>query len=216
MKKFFSKVFISFCIICSAFGFIGCKSDKDPNAAFKNLPDYSCQTPVVPNTSENNYTFTSLYTGGDSINGLISFCENELYELSKKRYYVLDAHSKLAPDKINPSYVKILKNETDNIYHVYEYIYLFDENLKDQSFATHNHLTKYHIILKYISTPVDEKPTGDLKLEFGFYSGVEDTFINIYIGNVCIGTCYCIVATNLYLNWYYNAFNKLLFYGNND
>lgn len=209
MKKILTNtIFLATCV-AFVFGIAACGGEERPENLRFNYT-YTAERPVAEKPStfgDGHYTngifiydIPRLYQGY-GFDAFTSFYEEEFSKISEDRFYFLDTTEHTYPNGFFPredsgeiEFVDINEDPAIDEYRIVQDFSIYDDELgypryfgkrlDDSVGAYPPSSVSFHVV--FLPTAVAE---GELRFEFGKQEETSD-FINIYIGEQCIGTLF--------------------------
>ena len=212
LKKFIAILLTTITAACIAVGFSGCK--KDEGRFTVKISENTAETPFyeIPPASSSPQEFYYYQEFEDYILG-------DFKEVNSNAFYYIEPFIEFDDDIDERIYgwsFGVYSETVNNRDLIIENFTFYDEELggwvKDYygDELPPTGVVDYSVSLTFIFPTLETKPTGrELVMEFGMYSSSEwifDKFINLYIGESCIGTCLYHEGSEVPQNWFANYF----------
>lgn len=204
------------------------KSGSDTNSGLNNSDEkieYTAKKPMYEWSDINDYmTLIAEFTnrGKENYNvfdDCLEYYRTEYKSTSSYEFYLLkpgDNNVNWLPDCLVKEF-HIYKGESGRTDTITEYIMLYDEKLQNLTANDDvpDGINNCNISLSIILCPVEKNIEGNnFTLEFGDnYSGNMSKYVNIFIGESCIATCYYKTEASVSFNWFLDYFKKNLIRG---
>lgn len=225
MKRVFATLITFFML---AF-ILGCSPDNVNSAAKTEGSGEIYFTAIEPvyeyDSSMQSVVYYSNYAkddGYDSFNEFYNYYLDEYKDLISYGFYLLQPGDNILgwlPDCLYKEF-QIFKGADNSDYSiVHEYIMLNDDELGNSKSADSDiadGVSDHDIILSVFLAPVDETVTdNNYRFEFGDNYSEDDfsKYINIYVNETCIATCYYSTSCEITYTWFSGYFKKNLIRG---
>lgn len=240
LKKFLATIIAVLSAASIAVGFSGCKDDEislPPMTAEAPYYEYDSISDLTLCKRFSKYDkrfeegiSEEEYENYDAYNEFIDYYNGEFKNSCLDKFYLLnpgypqegwgpymntrDFEIYTEEIKEDEAYVNTLVSES---------IMLYDRKIGSPYDSNHYHgepvldgASHWTIYMRIFLFPIANELDGEIRLEFGEYNSEKwrfDHYINLYIGETCLGTCYYDAAVEIPLSWYQNYFKTNLFYG---